>query len=625
MNDDLTLLQEYARLNSEEAFAALVSRHVNLVYSVALRQVRDPHLAEEITQAVFIILARKASSLGPKTILSGWLCRTARYASANALTIQRRRQRREQEAYMQSQFDQPQAGLSRRSEAEAETWPHIAPLLETAMEKLGQKDHDALVLRFFEGRNFREIGAALGASEDAAKMRVNRALDKLRKFFTKRGVSSTTAIIAGAISANSIQAAPVALAKTVMAVVITKGAAASASSLLLASKTLKMLTVMKFKAMAIAGATILLATGAVVAYESTNAPPKNPALVRAMFPAIFSHISPPLPAQMRLVAEVEVVNKPWTEEQISNEVNRTEEFIFTNELRATGTGNQSLAGYRKQWFAREKESIAANMAEGRLVHGTRTFLMQEWLAADGGLWRLDQTLDKPLPAGVQYESTIIEIDTNSSGLHSRRIDHRLRSDWSDNVNWAKEKLWQAQTFEPEFAFLLTFSVADWPTTLKLLQSKPKTESDIDSFAGIKLDTNKVEALAAGKSLVWKVETAETNLDGRKLEVLHLKGRSISLAHGEEIIFYADANNLTNVYRIELTGLPLIKTPYISLRDDFDTNGFPHTWVVKAPNDERTIKKTMKFKEIDWQAQFDNKAVFQPEIPADYSINGHPRN
>src|SRR6202161_3596168 len=107
MSDDLTLLREYARRNSEAAFATLVSRHVNLVHSVALRQVRDPHLAEEITQAVFIILARKAGSLGPKTIVPGWLCRTARHVSSRALTMQHRRQNREQEAYMQSVLNEP--------------------------------------------------------------------------------------------------------------------------------------------------------------------------------------------------------------------------------------------------------------------------------------------------------------------------------------------------------------------------------------------------------------------------------------------------------------------------------------------------------------------------------------
>src|ERR1022692_4137593 len=121
LNDDRTLLREYARNDSEEAFAALVSRHVNLVYSVALRSVRDPQLAEEITQAVFIILARKAGSLGDKTILPGWLCRTARYASANALTIQRRRQHREQEAHMQTMLNEPTTG---------DTWTQIAPLLD---------------------------------------------------------------------------------------------------------------------------------------------------------------------------------------------------------------------------------------------------------------------------------------------------------------------------------------------------------------------------------------------------------------------------------------------------------------------------------------------------------------
>jgi RNA polymerase sigma factor (sigma-70 family) len=263
-NDDLTLLREYARNNSEEAFAALVSRHVNLVYSVALRQVRDPHLAGEITQAVFIILARKADALGPQIILPGWLCRTARYASANALTIQRRRQRREQEAHMQSILNEAEP-------MQEETWNQIAPLLDGAMEQLGQKDHDALVLRFFENKNFAEVGAALGASEDAAKMRVNRALEKLRKFFTKRGVSSTTAILAGTISANSVQASPVTLAKSVVAVAIVKGSIATTSTLTLVKGTLKIMTYAKLKlAIGITAGILLAAGAATVAISQTN-------------------------------------------------------------------------------------------------------------------------------------------------------------------------------------------------------------------------------------------------------------------------------------------------------------------------------------------------------------------
>jgi RNA polymerase sigma factor (sigma-70 family) len=265
LNDDIALLRDYARNNSEEAFAALVSRHVNLVYSVALRSVRDAHLAGEITQAVFIILARKADSLGDKTILPGWLCRTARYASANALTIQRRRQHREQEAYMQSTLNEAEP-------MHEENWNQIAPLLDGAMEKLGQKDHDALVLRFFENKTFAEVGATLGASENAAKMRVNRALEKLRKIFTKRGVSSTTAIIAGTISANSVQAAPVALAKSVTAVAIVKGSIATASTLTLVKGTMKMMMWMKLKfTIGVAAAVLIVGGVATVAFsDGTN-------------------------------------------------------------------------------------------------------------------------------------------------------------------------------------------------------------------------------------------------------------------------------------------------------------------------------------------------------------------
>jgi RNA polymerase sigma factor (sigma-70 family) len=261
MTDDMVLLGEYARRHSEEAFTTLVSRHVNLVYSVALRQVRDSHLAEEITQAVFIILARKADALGPETILSGWLCRAARFTSANALTMQRRRQRREQEAYMQSTLDEP----------EPDAWQQIAPMLDGAMEKLARKDHDALVLRYFEGKSFQEIGAALGASENAAKKRVNYALEKLRRSFSKRGISSTTAIISGAISANSVQAAPAVLAASASAAALTKGAAAGGATPMLVKGAWKLMLWAKAKLAIGLGVGALLAGTAVVTLHVVHA------------------------------------------------------------------------------------------------------------------------------------------------------------------------------------------------------------------------------------------------------------------------------------------------------------------------------------------------------------------
>jgi uncharacterized protein (TIGR03435 family) len=249
--DDIGLLAEYVQHHSESAFATLVERHVNLVYSVALRSVGHSHAAEEIAQAVFIVLARKARSLSKRTVLSGWLYRTTRLTVANHLRTEIRRQNREQEACMQTTLNEPAP----------ETWPQIAPLLDDALERLGEKDRNAIVLRFFENKNLREVGAALGASEDAAKMRVNRALEKLRKFFTKRGVSSTTAILAGEISAHSVQVAPVALAKSVTAVALAKGAATSTSTLTLVKGALKIMAWTKAKTAIVAGAGILLAAG----------------------------------------------------------------------------------------------------------------------------------------------------------------------------------------------------------------------------------------------------------------------------------------------------------------------------------------------------------------------------
>ena len=234
MSDDMALVREYAQSNSEQAFATLVSRHVNLVYSVALRQVRDPHLAEEITQAVFIILARKAKSLSPKTILSGWLCRTARNVAANTLRTQRRRQFREQESQMQSILN----------ESDSDAWNQIAPLLDEALNCLGEKEHDAVVLRFFDGKELKQVGAAMGTTEDGARMRVNRGLEKLREFFTKRGVTLSTAAIAGAVSANSVQAAPAGLAAAITAAALS-GTAITTTAVIAATKTIAMTILQK--------------------------------------------------------------------------------------------------------------------------------------------------------------------------------------------------------------------------------------------------------------------------------------------------------------------------------------------------------------------------------------------
>ena len=249
ITDDMELLREYAQNKSETAFGALVTRHVNLVYSVALRQVRDPLLAEEVTQIVFIILARKAASLKPATILSGWLCRTARFVAARALTAQYRRQNREQEAFMRSQLNET-----------ADAWAQIEPLLNPAMAALGEKDHDAIALRFLEGRPFKDVGTALGTTEAGAKMRVNRALEKMRKFFLKRGVTLSISAFAVALSAHSLQAAPIGLATSVTVAAI-HGTSVTTTTLTFINNTLKLMAWKKIKTTVVVSAIALLAIG----------------------------------------------------------------------------------------------------------------------------------------------------------------------------------------------------------------------------------------------------------------------------------------------------------------------------------------------------------------------------
>ena len=249
---DMELLQDYARHGSEAAFAELVQRHVNLVYSAALRQVGIAAHAEEITQAVFVILARKAARLRLDTILEAWFYQTTRLTSLSFLRGERRRQWREQEAFMQSALQES---------GEPPIWNQLAPLLDEAMSRLGKTDREAVVLRYFKGKSLNEVAAALKTTEAAAQSRGHRALEKLRKYFRQRGIDSTTAAITGAISANSIQAAPVALAKSITAVASAKSATASISTLTLIKGALKIMAWTKAKTAIVAASALLLATG----------------------------------------------------------------------------------------------------------------------------------------------------------------------------------------------------------------------------------------------------------------------------------------------------------------------------------------------------------------------------
>ncbi len=192
--DDWRRLKQYAHDGSEAAFAELIRRHTDLVYSVCLREIGDPMLAEEATQAVFLVLAQKAASLRQEAALASWLFATARLTSRNVLRRERRRQRREEKAVVEAVIEMKQA-----TPPETPRWEEAEPLLNDALSTLSAAQRSLVILRFWEDRPLADIGQSLGISEDAARMRLNRALDRLRRWLSARNVALSAAALAAGL------------------------------------------------------------------------------------------------------------------------------------------------------------------------------------------------------------------------------------------------------------------------------------------------------------------------------------------------------------------------------------------------------------------------------------------
>lgn len=256
MTDDLQLLRRYASDGSEAAFRELVERYLDLVYSTALRRVgNDTHLAQDVSQLVFTDLARKARLLPRNVVLAGWLHRATRFAAAQLVRSNLRRQRREQEAVAMNEL-----------KSDSNDWAALRPMLDDALDQLNQTDRDALLLRFFEQHSLAEVGLKLGTNENAARQRISRALDKLRAILVRRGLSTSAATLSAVISAHAIQLAPAGLAATLTTASLASAGSASGITLTI----LKIMSLTKTQLAVGTSAIALLTASLVIQHQSQN-------------------------------------------------------------------------------------------------------------------------------------------------------------------------------------------------------------------------------------------------------------------------------------------------------------------------------------------------------------------
>jgi RNA polymerase sigma factor (sigma-70 family) len=401
MMSDLELLDQYARENRQDAFATLLDRHLKLVYSAALRQVRSPELAEEVAQSVFADLARNAGKLERGTVLTAWLYQVTRRTAIDVVRRESRRQRREQIATDLTQMN------SNSSE-----WTAIEPLLDEAMEALELPDRTAILLRYFEGKSLREVGLTLGTSEDAAQKRVSRALDQLREFFSRHGRAVGVAGLTALIASNAVQSAPAGLKTAILASAALCGAGAPIAGTIAISKTLAMTTLQK----AFIGAALATAvgTGLYEAHRASDFQEQMQALRQQMDPSAgqVNQLRQQLEAATRQLTELKSQNEMLRRDladlpRLRGEVARLRD-------RAPATSDDPTAIAAKSWLARVgqlKERI--QQTPGAKIPEFQFLTENDWLKAAQGELNTDEDYRRAL-SGLRGTAETTFINTELS-------------------------------------------------------------------------------------------------------------------------------------------------------------------------------------------------------------------
>jgi RNA polymerase sigma factor (sigma-70 family) len=281
--DDRDLLGEFAKTRSQTAFSELVRRHVNFVYSCAVRQVRDRHLAEDVTQAVFLLLSQKAGTLRDSTILPGWLFRTTRYVALNARKSRNRR--RHHETIGATMTNSVDTSSDPTPDTQRLDWEAVSPHLDDALANLREDDRNAVLLRYFGGRSHQDVGASLGISADAAKKRVDRAIDKLRRYFSGRGVTVSAVGLAAAIGSHGVEAAPVHVSAASATVLTTAPAGVVGLTHVAATGIFVKVAAALVTVAVVSGGTVALVKQRAQANAQAQAKPIPAAPVRAPVPA----------------------------------------------------------------------------------------------------------------------------------------------------------------------------------------------------------------------------------------------------------------------------------------------------------------------------------------------------